>query len=273
MSDDVRTVHIPPKEITWPVGEIFGPTIQGEGHDQGVAAHFIRFTGCDSRCSWCDTPHAVVSSSPDWKSTRMGAREITEQLRRCAPQPPNGPRWVVLTGGNPLLYDLTQLVQRLRACGYLIAVETQATRWQDWVRLVDRLCVSPKPPSSGMAPDEAVLEQLVQENEGACGLNHPVNWMFLKVPIFTDADYEWATRLHRAYPGPPLYLTAGNDAGRTVGDPERVDTREVNQVRADLSVSFQWLTELIMHDPVLSNPHVIVQAQMHVLAWGNERGR
>lgn len=42
---------------TWPVVELFGSTIQGEGVDQGVVTHFVRFGGCDFRCSWClETP-------------------------------------------------------------------------------------------------------------------------------------------------------------------------------------------------------------------------
>ena len=43
----------------YPVIEIFGPTIQGEGSEAGLATHFIRVGGCDYRCSWCDTMYAV----------------------------------------------------------------------------------------------------------------------------------------------------------------------------------------------------------------------
>jgi len=180
----------------------------------------------------------------------------------------------VLSGGNPLLYDLTDLVKLLRARGYLVAVETQGTRWQDWVKLVDRLCVSPKPPSSGMEPDYGVLDRLIAENEvGACGSWHPSNWLFLKVPIFTDQDFQWAVRLHTRYPGPALFLTAGNYASRTVAEPDRVDTRTIIEVRNELCENFRQLTESVLTEPRLADPHVIVQAQMHVLAWGNERAR
>ena len=44
---------------THPVIEVFGPTIQGEGAEAGLPTHFVRFGGCDYRCSWCDTMYAV----------------------------------------------------------------------------------------------------------------------------------------------------------------------------------------------------------------------
>src|SRR5438105_206992 len=44
---------------TFPVIEVFGPTVQGEGPDAGRPAYFVRFGGCDYRCSWCDSMYAV----------------------------------------------------------------------------------------------------------------------------------------------------------------------------------------------------------------------
>lgn len=255
---------------TWPIAEVFGPTIQGEGYDQGVGAYFVRFAGCDYKCSWCDSPHAVTASSPDWNPSRLNARQIIAQL---AALPHGNIRWVVLSGGNPLLYDLTPLVQLLKASGYLIAVETQGTKYQEWINLVDRMCVSPKPPSSGMTTNYRLLSAFTEEHNRHSGLDHPADWMFLKVAVFDARDLRFAADLHFRYPSQQLFLVAGNDPGRTVKHPRRQDVRNKDAVRADLLGGYQRLVEMMLACPTLGDPHVIVQAQMHVLAWGNERGR
>jgi 7-carboxy-7-deazaguanine synthase len=60
------------KTRTFPVIEIFGPTIQGEGAEAGLSTHFLRVGGCDYRCSWCDTMYAV-----DPATVRATARRLT----------------------------------------------------------------------------------------------------------------------------------------------------------------------------------------------------
>ena len=129
----------------YPVTEIFGPTVQGEGEHQGKPAYFIRFGGCDYRCEWCDTPHAVLPQAVR-AAERLDAFEIVERLRSLPP----GPGWVVITGGNPALHELGALVNALQEHNYKVSVETQGSRWKEWLRDCDSICVSPKPPSSGM---------------------------------------------------------------------------------------------------------------------------
>lgn len=74
------------------VSEIFGPTIQGEGVLIGQPTVFVRTGGCDYRCSWCDTLHAVDSEYRDqWQP--MSVEEIWEEVRR-------------LSGGVPLTVSL-----------------------------------------------------------------------------------------------------------------------------------------------------------------------
>jgi 7-carboxy-7-deazaguanine synthase len=84
------------------IAEIFGPTIQGEGVHAGYPCHFVRFGGCDYRCRWCDSPHAVlpelVAALP-----KMTAEQICNRVRSL----PGHPKWVVLSGGNPALFDLS----------------------------------------------------------------------------------------------------------------------------------------------------------------------
>lgn len=265
---------ITPKEVTWPVVEIFGPTIQGEGVDQGVAAHFVRFGGCDYRCSWCDTPHAVIPAEVRRNAQRMTAEDIGEACRARDNSARSYVPWIILTGGNPALHDLGELVTELHASGYLVAVETQGSRWRNWMGRVDRLCVSPKPPSSGMASvkHEDELQRFLHEGMKARAVERPYEWLFLKIPIFNHYDLNFAERTRLQLSDTLLYLSAGNDAGRTVGEPERRDERSRSEVRNHLCDQFEWLVNEVLKRPHLCVPDVICQLQSHVLAWGNEIG-
>src|SRR5947209_16740694 len=97
------------KVKTFPVIEIFGPTIQGEGAEAGLPTHFIRLGGCDYRCSWCDTMYAVDPATVRRDSVRLGVGEIREALGDLG----GAPRWVSISGGNPALHLLAPVVEAL----------------------------------------------------------------------------------------------------------------------------------------------------------------
>lgn len=243
------------------VTEIFGPTIQGEGIDQGVPCYFVRFGGCDFKCTWCDTPHAVL---PQYvrRSKRMTEYDISEAVRRLTP----GPQWVVLSGGNPAMHDLEELVFDLHCCGYKVAVETQGTKAPVWLADVDRLCVSPKPPSSGHKYTTGDLAIFFRDYS-----EFTLQKSFLKVVVFDQRDYAFAAMMHNEFPELPFFLSAGNDAGATVGNPDRVDERLPDQVADDLIYKGRWLANMAMVDRTMKDARV--QMQQHVLYWGNEKGR
>jgi 7-carboxy-7-deazaguanine synthase len=243
----------------YPVTEIFGPTIQGEGECQGIPAYFIRFGGCDYKCDWCDTPYAVLPHAVR-AAERLETIEIIDRLNAL----PRGPRWVVLTGGNPVLHELSGLVDALQQNNYLVAVETQGTRWKDWIRDCDSICVSPKPPSSqmNMQTTEVGLANFFKELDGTQA--------FIKIVVFDNADYSWAQAIRKQYFFAPFFLSAGNDAGKTVGNPARVDNRGLREVQQGLLEKFRWLVNKVMVDPAMCD--VTVQSQQHVLLWGNEKG-
>lgn len=251
----------------FPVAEIFGPTIQGEGQEQGIPCHFVRFGGCDFRCEWCDTPHAVLPQAVK-QSERLTTEEILERLETLH----GSPNWVVISGGNPALHDALDLVRGLHRRGMKVAVETQGTRFKPWLREVDSLCVSPKPPSSKMVYTDKDLLRfclnfpslLARANRGEA---------FLKVVVFDHADYVFAKTIYKITRpfNLPFFVSAGNDSGKTVGNPSREDTRTNTQVREDLLNKARWLTNRVMVDPEMSG--VRVQAQFHVALWGNELGR
>src|SRR5919201_1619214 len=108
-------------DATLPVIEIFGPTVQGEGPDAGRPAYFVRFGGCDYRCSWCDSMYAVDPVQVRHDARHLESEEILADIRQLH----TGPDLVVLSGGNPALLDLGPLVDRLHESGFEVAVETQ----------------------------------------------------------------------------------------------------------------------------------------------------
>lgn len=114
------------------IAEIYH-TIQGEGKLVGVPSVFIRTSGCNLRCVWCDTPYASWSPEGDVQSVDA----IIEQV---ATHPT---RYVVITGGEPMIAPgIEELTRRLKSHGYHITIETAATVWKDVA--CDLASVSPK---------------------------------------------------------------------------------------------------------------------------------
>jgi 7-carboxy-7-deazaguanine synthase len=136
--------------MTYSVKEIFY-TLQGEGHHTGRPAVFCRFAGCnlwngveDSRssavCQFCDTDFVGVDGEGGGKFTN--AQSLTERINALWPSAYPERKYVVLTGGEPLLQLDVPLIAALHAAGFEIAIETNGTlpvpEGVDWV------CVSPK---------------------------------------------------------------------------------------------------------------------------------
>ncbi|HLY32545.1 MAG TPA: 7-carboxy-7-deazaguanine synthase QueE [Ktedonobacterales bacterium] len=226
---------------TFPVVEIFGPVLQGEGRMIGAQTLFVRFGYCDSRCSWCDTLYAVLPEQVQAQAERLTVDAICARLRTLSPHTP----WVTLSGGNPAIHDLSALVERLHADGRKIAVETQGTVFREWLRACEVVTVSPKPPSSGMPTDYARLDRYAALPNAN-----------LKVVVFDEADYAYARDIHLRYPDVPFYAQVGNRVGQD-------DT-------AALLAKLDWLGQLALADPAMGS--VVVLPQLHVLLYGNRRG-
>jgi 7-carboxy-7-deazaguanine synthase len=136
-------------------------TLQGEGHYSGHAAYFIRIGGCDVGCPWCDT-------KVSWDASRHSFRLVDELVKKAAACPAS---FAVITGGEPLMYNLDNLCRRMKEAGVKTSLETSGAyplsgEW-DWI------CLSPKthkPP---------VPDLFHQANE-------------LKIVIAEDKDFEWA---------------------------------------------------------------------------------
>jgi 7-carboxy-7-deazaguanine synthase len=233
-----------------PIVEIFGPTIQGEGAEAGLPTHFVRFGGCDYRCAWCDTMYAVAPAVVRATAERLTSDEIIERLSRLGGRPD----WVTLSGGNPALHRLDVLVDRLHASGYLVAAETQGSVWRPWLAQLDRLTISPKPPSSGMA-DPRRREQFARFMSQAASVSSQA---ILKIVCFDEIDLTWAKEVASAHAEMPLFLSAGTP----VPSP--------GNVRDAVGDRYRWLCESAATDPELARARVL--PQLHVIAWKEATG-
>lgn len=136
-------------------------TIQGEGEFQGNAAYFIRLGGCDVGCVWCDVKES-------WDASAHAVTEVEDIARRAEG---SGAEIAVVTGGEPALYDLSELTRTLKSAGLRRHLETSGAypltgEW-DWV------CFSPK---KFKAPDSSVFRKASE----------------LKVIVYNDSDFAWA---------------------------------------------------------------------------------
>ena len=234
------------------VSEIFGPVLQGEGALIGRPTLFVRTGACDFRCSWCDTLYAVLPEyRTDWKPRNED--EIFMQLDKLSG---GVPMLVTLSGGNPALQPLGQLISEGQARGYTFALETQGSVARDWFALLNYLVLSPKPPSSEMPFDEANLNNcILAAQKGAAHIS-------LKVVVFDEADYQFARQVHELYPQIPFYLQVGNTFSQSASESDEV-------LRKELLDNLQKLSERVLCDRW---HNLTILPQMHVLIHGNRRG-
>ncbi len=101
------------------VNEIFF-TLQGEGAHSGIPAVFVRFSGCNLRCPWCDTDFTNY--------TPMTAEQIVKEVRELYDIPNERHKMCVLTGGEPSLQVDKPLIDALHDAGFYICIETNGTR-------------------------------------------------------------------------------------------------------------------------------------------------
>ncbi len=183
------------KEKRFPIVEIFGPTIQGEGLMCGQVTHFIRFGGCGYRCSWCDSMYAVDPAQVKKNSRMMTEAEIFAQIEALGVNTP----WITLSGGDPCLqstlFDFDNMSDKWR-----FAVETQGQFFPRWLENIEVITISPKPPSSGMHFDPRPLKEWYRE----CG-QYDTTALKVVVEWGNHEDLQFANELAIAYPHVPFY--------------------------------------------------------------------
>lgn len=155
---------------TLPIMEAFY-TLQGEGFYSGQAAYFIRLGGCDVGCVWCDVKESWDKEKHPKYTIKQIIDKINTEIPKLNPKP-----IIVITGGEPLMHDLTILTSFLNSLGFKINIETSGsskfTGNYNWV------CLSPK---KFKAP---LTENLQLANE-------------LKIIIFNKSDFEWAKKYEK----------------------------------------------------------------------------
>jgi 7-carboxy-7-deazaguanine synthase len=159
---------------------------------------------------------------------------------------------VVISGGNPLLWDLTELVKKLQE-KYEVHVETQGSVWKDWLLKVDHVTLSPKPPSSGIEANFSRFEQILRKLRMEGAFYQKVD---VKVVVFDSKDLEYAIALAEAGGLQHLHLSVG-----TVMD---------EPLEATLD-RFRTLIPLV-NEYKDRQFTVSLQPQMHVILWGHSLG-
>ncbi|MDX1652355.1 MAG: 7-carboxy-7-deazaguanine synthase QueE [Brumimicrobium sp.] len=148
------------RRVTWPVMEYFY-TVQGEGFYSGRAAFFIRLGGCDVGCVWCDVKES-------WNAEDHPEKTLEELIEAVGKTPAE---LVVITGGEPAMYDLSELVDALKKGGKEVAIETSGC--YELSGNVDWYCFSPK------KFKDPVEEAYDKADE-------------LKIVIYHKSDFQWA---------------------------------------------------------------------------------
>jgi 7-carboxy-7-deazaguanine synthase len=218
------------------VSEIFH-SIQGEGTLTGVPFVFVRLSGCNLRCTYCDTSYAFKGG------TFFSLQELIAKIEsyRC--------KQVLLTGGEPLMQRGTpELTQRLAELGFLVSIETHGEADISQVTPFARIILDIKTPGSKMQRGgyKKNLPLLKPTDE-------------VKFVITSSEDYAWARDLIRqeTWPTPHLLLSLANAAKNSPG---------AFQGPTD-SIDLKWLAEKILADAL----NVRLQVQLHKLIWGAEQ--
>ncbi len=146
--------------LALPLVEIFY-TLQGEGYNTGRAACFVRLGGCDVCCSWCDAKET-------WDPLRFPPVSVEEIVDRVKVFPSE---YVVITGGEPLKYNLEKLCSMLRKEGKILLLETSGSR--PFSGSFDWVCLSPKRRKAPLDVNYRYADEL-------------------KVIIESEDDFEWA---------------------------------------------------------------------------------
>lgn len=140
-------------------------SIQGEGYNTGKAAYFLRVGGCDVGCWWCD-------AKDSWNAIQFPLVNIDSVVDRVII---SGAKSIVVTGGEPCLYNLNYLTKKLKQIGIETFLETSGSEpisgFWDWI------CISPK---RNVPP---LAQQLFMADE-------------IKIIVFDKDDFSWAESFH-----------------------------------------------------------------------------
>jgi 7-carboxy-7-deazaguanine synthase len=220
------------------IAEIFH-SIQGEGSLLGVPSVFIRTSGCNLRCSWCDTPY--TSWQPQGEE-----RSLDQILEQVAAYPA---RHAVVTGGEPMIApEIIPLTERLRARGLHITIETAGTVFAPVA--CDLMSISPKLANS--------------TPEGSWATQHDRLRFQPGVLRRLMEGYDYQLKFVVAEPGDldeirGMLDQVAADRTRVILMPEGIDASVLHERGA-------WLAEIAKREGFRFSP------RLHIELWGNRRG-
>lgn len=214
------------------INEIFH-SIQGEGSRAGVPFVFVRMSGCNLRCNYCDTAYAFKGG------TLLTEAEVLSRIETFSCKD------ILLTGGEPLLQPAARALARtLSARGFRVSIETHGEVDISGVTPFARIIMDVKTPGSGMCRMGFLknLHLLKKSDE-------------VKFVITSKSDYEWARSLLKAthFGVDTILFSAAQNAKNSPGKIEGVE--------------LHWLAEKILADRL----NVRLQIQLHKLIWGADR--
>jgi 7-carboxy-7-deazaguanine synthase len=226
------------------ISELFY-SIQGEGKLTGVPSVFVRASGCNLRCVWCDTPYA--SWNPE--GADISVADIVDRVGQF------GARHVVLTGGEPLIMpDIVPLCHALKSAGHHLTVETAATVFAPLP--IDLASLSPK--LSNSTPRE--------REEGRFAANHERQRInFPVIQHFIDASPDFQLKFVLSHENDLgeiraiLQRLTGWEKSDVLLMPEGIDAETLND-RSD------WVSQICKREGFRFCP------RLHVHLYGNKRG-
>jgi 7-carboxy-7-deazaguanine synthase len=220
------------------IAEIFH-SIQGEGSLLGVPSVFIRTSGCNLRCSWCDTPY--TSWQPQGEE-----RSLDQILEQVASFPA---RHAVVTGGEPMIApEIVPLTGRLRARGLHITIETAGTVFAPVA--CDLMSISPKLANSTPEGSWAAQHDRLRFQPDILGRLIGVCDYQLKFVVAKPGDLDEIRRIVDQ-------LRA--DPAKVILMPEGIDASVLHERGA-------WLAEIAKSEGFRFSP------RLHIELWGNRRG-
>lgn len=224
------------------ISEIYH-SIQGEGKLTGVPSVFVRTSGCNLRCAWCDS--GFTSWNPEGQQQTVA--EIISQVQRfpC--------RHVVLTGGEPLIaQDVVELTQRLQRLEFHITIETAGTVWHDVA--CHLASISPKLANSTPSARDPAWAKRHDERR----INHGVLRRFMEFP-----DYQLKFVVDQpddiAEIDALLAELGGPDAANVLLMPQGIDVQELDRKK-------DWLLDICKERGFRFCP------RLHIAWFGHTRG-
>jgi 7-carboxy-7-deazaguanine synthase len=224
------------------ISEIFY-SIQGEGILTGVPSVFVRTSGCNLRCTWCDTPYTSWNPEGD----DLSLDDILADVRR------HGSAHVVVTGGEPMIQpDIVQLTQRLKDLDLHITIETAGTVYKPVT--CDLMSISPKLANS--TP--------LQREDGRWAAQHDRLRYQPDVLKQLLADYPYQLKFVVSDPGDLAEIEA--ILKETGADRSRVVLMAEGTNSETLSERARWLVDICKREHFRYGP------RLHIDIYGNKRG-